>query len=372
MLDIFMRAILADCRSYDYTAFSVGAVHTTLKLQDAQSGRSDKWGRNMVLRHLVLPAVAAALYAVITCSAVAAQSWPVRPVRLVVPFAPGGNTDIIARVIAPRMSQEFGQQVLIDNRGGAGSTLGTAIVAKAPPDGHTIGMVSSAHVINPSVRRSLPYDPVNDFAPVTLVADVPNGLAVHPSLPAKDVRQLVALARARPGQIAYATPGHGTSTHLAVEMLSHASGGLNLLHVPYKGVGPAVTEVVAGQAQLIFAALPAFIEFVRSGRLRLIAQAGAKRSPAAPGVPTMIEQGYADFVVSSGFGMFAPAKTPRPVVARINAAVVKALAEPAVRSALSGQGAEPVGNSPDEYDRYNRSQIERWRKVAQAAGVKPQ
>ena len=326
----------------------------------------------MVLPHPVIRAAAVLLCVGITSSVATAQSWPSRPVRLVVPFAPGGNTDIIARVIAPKMAQEFGQQVLVDNRGGAGSTLGTAIVAKAPPDGYTIGMVSSAHVINPSVRRNLPYDPVNDFAPVTLVADVPNGLAVHPSLPARDVKQLVTLARSRPGQIAYATPGHGTSTHLAVEMLSHASGGLSLLHVPYKGVGPAVTEVVAGQAQLIFAALPAFIEFVRSGRLRLVAQAGAKRSPAASTVPTMIEQGYPDFVVSSGFGMFAPAKTPRPVVDRVNAAVVKALAEPAVRNALSGQGAEPVGNTPDEYDRYNRSQIERWRKVAQAAGVKPQ
>jgi tripartite-type tricarboxylate transporter receptor subunit TctC len=262
--------------------------------------------------------------------------------------------------------------VLIDNRGGAGSTLGTAIVAKAPPDGYTIGMVSSAHVINPGVRKSLPYDSINDFAPVTLVADVPNGLVVHPSLPVKDIRQLVALAKSRPGQLAYATPGHGTSTHLAIEMLSHASGGLKMLHVPYKGVGPATTDVIAGQSQMIFAALPAFIEFVRAGRLRMIAQAGAKRSPAAPEVPTMIEQGYRDFIVSSGFGMFAPAKTPRPVVDRIHGAVAKALADPAVRKGLSSQGAEPVGNTPDEYDRYNRAEIERWTKVARAAGVVPE
>jgi tripartite-type tricarboxylate transporter receptor subunit TctC len=300
------------------------------------------------------------------------QAWPTKPVRMVIPFAPGGNTDIIARAIAPRMTQELGQQVLIDNRGGAGSTLGTAIVAKSPPDGYTIGMVSSAHVINPGVRKSLPYDSVNDFAPITLVADVPNGLVIHPSLPVKDIRQLVALAKARPGQLAYATPGHGTSTHLAIEMLSHAAGGLKMLHVPYKGVGPATADVIAGQSQMIFAALPAFIEFVRAGRLRMIAQAGAKRSPAAPEVPTMIEQGYKDFIVSSGFGMFAPAKTPRPIVDRINAAVVKALAEPAVRKGLSGQGAEPVGNSPDEYDRYNRAEIERWSKVARAAGVVPE
>jgi len=297
------------------------------------------------------------------------QSWPTRPIRLIVPFAPGGNTDIIARSIAPKMSQDLGQQILIDNRGGAGSTLGTAMFAKAPPDGYTIGMVSSAHVINPGVRKNLPYDSVADFAPVTLVADVPNGLAIHPSLPVRDIKQLVALAKARPGQLAYATPGHGTSTHLAIEMLSHAAGGLKMLHVPYKGVGPATTDVIAGQSQMIFAALPAFIEFVRSGRLRMIAQAGAKRSPAAPDVPTMIEQGYADFIVSSGFGMFAPAKTPKAIVDRVNSSVVKALADPGVRNGLSSQGAEPVGNTPEEYDRYNRAEIERWTKVARAAGV---
>jgi tripartite-type tricarboxylate transporter receptor subunit TctC len=311
------------------------------------------------------------LAAMMTSAFVHAQSWPTRPIRLVVPFAPGGNTDIIARAIAPKMTQELGQQILIDNRGGAGSTLGTAIFAKSPPDGYTIGMVSSAHVINPGVRKTLPYDSINDFAPITLVADVPNGLVVHPSLPVRDIKQLVVLAKARPGQLAYATPGHGTSTHLAIEMLSNAAG-LKMLHVPYKGVGPATTDVVAGQAQMIFAALPAFIEFVRAGRLRMIAQAGAKRSPAAPEVPTMIEQGYKDFIVSSGFGMFAPAKTPRPIVDRLNAAVVKALADPAVRNGLSSQGAEAVGNSPDEYDRYNRTEIERWTKVARAAGVVPE
>jgi len=317
--------------------------------------------------------MAGALAAGLLCSGFAmAQAWPAKPVRMVIPFAPGGNTDIIARAIAPRMSQDLGQPILIDNRGGAGSTLGTAIVAKSPPDGYTIGMVSSAHVINPGVRKSLPYDSVADFAPITLVADVPNGLAIHPSLPVKDIRQLVALAKARPGQLAYATPGHGTSTHLAIEMLSHAAGGLKMLHVPYKGVGPATTDVIAGNSQMIFAALPAFIEFVRAGRLRMVAQAGAKRSPAAPEVPTMIEQGFKDFIVSSGFGMFAPAKTPRPIVDRVNAAVVKALADPAVRNGLSSQGAEPVGNTPDEYDRYNRAEIERWTRVARAAGVVPE
>lgn len=318
-------------------------------------------------KHRVL-CVSLLLAGLMTSSFVHAQSWPTKPIRLVVPFAPGGNTDIIARVIAPKMSQDLGQQILIDNRGGAGSTLGTAIVAKAPPDGYTIGMVSSAHVINPAARKSLPYDSINDFSPVTLIADVPNALVVHPSLPVRDVRQLVALAKSRPGGLAYATPGRGTSTHLAMEMLSSVAA-IKMLHVPYKGVGPATTDVVAGQAHMIFASMPAFIHFVRAGRLRMIAQATLKRSPAAPEVPTMIEQGFKDFLVSSGFGMFAPAKTPRPVIDRLNAAVVKALHDQGVSKTLSDQGAIPVGNTPEEYDRYNRTEIERWSKVARAAGV---
>ncbi len=300
-----------------------------------------------------------------------AQGWPAKPIRLVVPFAPGGNTDIIARSIAPKMSQDLGQNILIDNRGGAGSTLGTAMAAKSPPDGYTVVMVSTAHVINPAVRKTLPYDSISDFAAVTLIADVPNALVVHPSLPVRNVRQLVALAKSRPGELSFATPGRGTSTHLAVEMLATASG-LKMLHVPYKGVGPATVDVVAGQADMIFAAMPAFIQYVRSGRLRMIAQATAARSPVAPDVPTMIEQGYKDFLVSSGFGMFAPAKTPRAVIDRLNSAVVKALQDPGVRSGLASQGAIPVGNTPEEYDAYNRIEIEKWRKVAQAAGIVPE
>lgn len=304
-------------------------------------------------------------------SALHAQAWPSKPIRLVVPFAPGGNTDIIARFIAPKMAQDLGQQILIDNRGGASSTLGTNIAAKSPPDGYTIVMVSTAHVINPAVIKTLPYDSINDFAPVTLVADVPNALVVHPSLPVHNIRQLVTLARSRPGELIYATPGRGTSTHLAMEMLTSATK-LKMIHVPYRGVGPATVDVVSGQAHMIFAAMPAFIEYVRSGRLRMIAQATLTRSPVAPEVPTMIEQGYKDFLVSSGFGMFAPAKTPRPVIDRLNAVVAKALQDPAVRTGLSSQGAIPVGNSPEEYDRYNRTEIEKWRKVAQGAGVVPE
>ena len=297
------------------------------------------------------------------------QNWPTKPIRLIVPFAPGGNTDIIARAIAPKMTQELGQQILIDNRGGAGSTLGTGMAVKSPPDGYTIVMVSAAHVINPGVRKSLPYDSINDFAPVTLVADVPNGLAVHPSLPVRDIKQLVALAKARPGQLVYATPGHGTSTHLSIEMLSHAAG-LKMLHVPYKGVGPATMDVVSGQAQMIFAALPAFIEFVRAGRLRMIAQASVNRSPAAPDVPTMIEQGYKDFIVSSGFGMFAPAKTPVAIVQRLNQEMVKVLNQPDTKQKVLNAGSEVVASTPAQFDATVKSEMARLGKVIKEAGIR--
>jgi len=315
------------------------------------------------------------LFAIVTgfgvgCAALPAlaQDFPLKPVRIVVPFAPGGNTDIIARAIAPGMSQDLGQPVIIENRGGAGSTLGTAIAAKAPADGYTLLMVSSAHVINPAVRKSLPYDSVKDFAPVTLVADVPNALAVHPSVPVKEVRGLIAFARKRPGELTYATPGAGTSSHLAIEMLA-AAEKLKLVQIPYKGVGPATADVVGGHVHMLFSSMPALIEHVRAGRLRMLAQAGMQRSPAAPDVATMIESGYKDFFVSSGFGMFAPAGTPRPIVDRVNASVRKVLADPTVRKQLASQGAEPVGNSPDEYDRYNRAEISRWAAVARQANV---
>ncbi len=299
---------------------------------------------------------------------VTAQTYPTRTIRMVVPFAPGGNTDIIARFIVPKMIEDLGQQVIIDNRGGASSTIGTDIASKSPPDGYTLLMVSTAHVINPAVIKKLPYDSVRDFTPITLVADVPNSLVVHPSVPARSLKELITLARSRPGEMLYATPGRGTSTHLAIEMLA-SRAKLKLIHVPYKGVGPATVDLVAGHVHMQFAAMPSTIPFVRDGRLRMIAQSGAKRSSAVPDVPIMAEAGMPDFVVSSGFGMLAPGNTPRPIIDRVNAATRKALAHPDVNKGLSSQGAEPVGNSPDEYEKYNRAEIARWSKVARDAGV---
>jgi tripartite-type tricarboxylate transporter receptor subunit TctC len=300
-----------------------------------------------------------------------AQGYPAKTIRMIVPFAAGGNTDIIARAISQKMTEDLGQQIVIDNRGGAASTLGTDLAAKSPPDGYTLLMVSGAHVINPAVWKKLPYDSVKDFAPVTLVANVPNSLVVHPSLPARRVKDVVALARAKPDELLYATPGRGTSSHLAIEMLSSAMK-IRMVHIPYKGVGPATIDLVAGHVHMQFAAMPTTMPHVRSGRLRMIAQAGTERSPAAPDTPTMIEEGLKDFVVMSGFGMFAPAGTPRAVVDRVHAAVRKALNAPEVRKSLESQGADPVANSPDDYDKFNRTEIARWIQVARQAGVQPE
>ncbi len=303
-----------------------------------------------------------------TGAAAQTAPYPAKTIRMVVPFAPGGNTDIIARFIAPKMGEDLGQQIIIDNRGGASSTIGTDIASKALPDGYTLLMVSTAHVINPAVIKKLPYDSVRDFVPITLVADVPNALVIHPSVPARTLKALLALAKSRPGEMTFATPGRGTSTHLATEMMAFRAG-LQLVHVPYKGVGPATVDLVAGHVHMQFSGMPSAIQFVRDGRLRMVAQSGARRSPAAPDVPVMAEAGMADFVVSSGFGMLGPAHMPSPIVDRVNAAVRKALANPEVNKGLSSQGADPVGNSPDEYGNYNRAEIARWSKVARDARV---
>lgn len=299
------------------------------------------------------------------------QSYPTKPVRMIVPFVPGGNTDIIGRVFAPKLSEFLGQQIVVDNRGGAGGVIGTEIVARAAPDGYMILMVSAGHTINPAMVKKLPYDSVKDFAPISMIADVPTAFVVHPSLPAKTVKEFIAIARARPGAINYSTAGRGTVGHLAAELLS-SMAKIKLVHVPYKGTGQAMVDLVAGHVQMQFPSMPAAIQQVRTGRLRMIAQTGKQRSAAAPDVPTMAESGLSGFVVSSGFGMFAPAGTPRAVIDRIHSALVKALNDPAVKENLAKQGAEVVASTPEEYDRFNRAEIAKWIKVAADAGITPE
>jgi tripartite-type tricarboxylate transporter receptor subunit TctC len=302
---------------------------------------------------------------------VQAQNYPTRTIRMIVPFAPGGNTDIIARVFAPRMAEALGQQIIIDNRGGAGSTIGTDLAAKAPPDGYTILTVSAAHTINPAMAKKLPYDSVKDFAPIGIIADVPTAFVVHPSLPAKNVKEFLAIARAKPGEIFYSTAGRGTVGHLASELLNSVAK-IKLTAVHYKGTGPSMIDLVAGHVQMQFPSMPAAVQYTRPGKLRMIAQTGEKRSAAVPDVPTMQEQGLKNFVVSSGFAMFAPAGTPKPIIDRLNGAMVKALNDPAVKNNLGQQGAEVVASTPDAHDKFNRAEIEKWIKVAREAGIQPE
>jgi len=311
------------------------------------------------------------LAAVANPAAVGAQAYPAKPVRLMVPFVPGGNTDIIARVVAPEMSKALGQPLVIENRGGAGSTIGTEVVAKSPPDGYTLLLVSAAHVINPAMIKKLPYDSIRDFAPISVVADVPTAFAIHPTLPVKNVKEFIALAKARPGQLNYSTAGRGTVGHLSAELLSSIAQ-IKMVHIAYKGTGQSITDLIAGHVQLQFSSMPAVINHARAGKLRLLAQTGEKRSAAAKDVPTMLESGVKGFVVSSGFGLLAPAGTPRPVIDRVHGALLKALAEPNVRNNLSGQGAEPVGNTPEAYDAFNKAEIAKWIKVARGAGIDPE
>ncbi len=274
-----------------------------------------------------------------------AQTYPAKPVRMIVPFVAGGNTDIIARIVATEMTKGLGQQIVIENRGGAGSTIGTEAAAKSPPDGYTLLMVSAAHVINPAMIKKLPYDSLKDFAPISIVADVPTAFAVHPQLPVKNVKEFIALARARPGQLNYSTAGRGTVGHLSAELLG-SMAKIKMVHVPYKGTGQSITDLIAGHVQLQFSSMPAVIQHARGGKLRLLAQTGAKRSGAAPDVPTMVESGVAGFVVSSGFGLLAPAGTAaahhRPCARRARQGARRALhqeqsLEPGSRS--SGQHA---------------------------------
>jgi len=316
-------------------------------------------------------ALLAGLAALVAATTLHAQTYPAKAVRMIIPFAPGGNTDIIGRVFAPKMSEFLGQQIIIDNRGGAGSAIGTEIAAKSPRDGYTLLMVSSAHVINPAMVKKLPYDSIRDFAPISVIADVPTGFVVHPSLPAKNVQEFVAIARTRPGELFYSTAGRGTVGHLASELLSSLAK-IKVTAVHYKGTGPSMIDLVAGHVQFQFPSMPAAVQYTRPGRLRMIAQTGEKRSGAAPETPTMREQGLKDFVVSSGFALFAPAGTPRPIIDRVHGALVKALNDPAVKENLSSQGAEVVANTPEQHDAFNKAEIAKWIKVAQAAGIQPE
>ena len=316
-------------------------------------------------------AVAGGLACTLAAASAAAQpAWPSKPIRMIVAFVPGGGTDIVARLLAPRFSDALGQTVVIDNRGGAGGNIGTEAAARAAPDGYTLLMGNVApNAINASLAP-VAFDPVKDFAPISQVAITPNVLVVHPALPVKSVKELLALARSKPGALAFPSAGNGTSSHLAGELLKSIAK-VDMLHVPYKGGGAALADLLGGQVQLMFATTPAAMPQVKAGRLRAIAVTTKARSQALPDLPTMIESGVPNYEAATWYGLLAPAATPRAVVDRMHVETVKILATPDMREKLVAQGFEPVGSSPAEFAAYIQSQIETWAKVIRAAGLRP-
>ena len=300
-----------------------------------------------------------------------AQPYPVKPVRMIAASSPGSAVDIVARIVAQKLGEQIGQQVIIDNRAGAGGNLGAELAAKAPPDGYTLFMGTPAHAINTGLYRKLNYDLVRDFAPISQVTSGQYVIVAHPSLPVKSVSELIALARAKPGQLNYASAGSGNATHLAGELFNSAAR-VKLVHVPYKGSGPAVTDLVGGQVQLMFANLVAALPQVKTARLRALAVTGEKRAAAAPELPTVIEAGVPGYVVISWFGVLAPAATPRELVMRLNAELARTMAAPDVRERLAGEGAEPTVGTPEQFAAFLKADIAQWTKVIKNAGITPE
>jgi tripartite-type tricarboxylate transporter receptor subunit TctC len=300
---------------------------------------------------------------------VLAQKYPEKPVRLIIPFAPGGGTDVLARFISAKLSENLGASVVIENRGGAGGTLGTEIAARAAPDGYTILFASASHTFNPSLYSKLGYDSIRDFTPITLVAMVPQLLVVHPSLPVKNVKELVSLARSRPGEIFYGSGGSGSSVHLAAALFVTLAR-VDMTHVPYKGGGPAMIGVMAGEASVMFPTMQSVMPHVKSGRLRALAISTAARSPAVPDVPTIAESGLPGYDATGWYGMLAPAGTPQAVIARLHGETVKLLAVPEFRERLAVEGAVAVGNTPAEFDRFIRDETAKWAKIIRGLKIK--
>jgi tripartite-type tricarboxylate transporter receptor subunit TctC len=314
-----------------------------------------------------MAAVAAGLCAVQGASA---QSYPTKPVRLIVPYPPGGATDIVARSIGAKLSAAFDQQFVVDNRPGGGQKIGTALAAKAPADGHTLLLVSVTHSINPSLDPKLPYDSVRDFTPITLVALSPNVVVVHPSLPVKTVKELIALAKARPGQLNMATSGNGSGGHLA-GALFQSMADISMTTVPYKGGAPAYVDLIGGQVQVMFTSPNPTLSYARAGKLRAIAMTGAKRSPAAPELPTVAEAaGFPGYEASLWYGIVAPAKTPGPIVESLNREIVKGAQAPDIRESFSRFAVEVIANTPEEFASHLKNEIEKWSKVIKEANIR--
>jgi tripartite-type tricarboxylate transporter receptor subunit TctC len=318
----------------------------------------------------VLAAFALAVGGMVTGVTVWAQAYPTKPVRLVVAFPAGGGIDSVTRLLGPKLSDALGQQMVIDNRVGASGNIGTDYVAKSAPDGYTVLMAYASHASNAALFDKLPYDTVKDFQPVSLIGAVPHILLVNPSMPVKTVPELVKLAKARPGEINYSTPGNGTPLHLATELLAFIAG-MKLTHIPYKGAQPAMVSTIAGETQLTITTMVVATPLMNAGRLRGVAVLNDKRVASFPSLPTVAESGLKGTESNSWYGMLVPAGTPRPVVDRLHGAMVKALAAPDIRQKFAEQTVEISGSTPEAFDKYIRAEIAKWSKVVKASGAKP-
>ncbi len=324
----------------------------------------------MLVRHWIVPALLLPLAASLTFATwVHAQNYPVRPLRLVVPAPPGGGTDILGRIVAQKLTEPLRQQVIIDNRAGASGMIGSEIVARADPDGHTLLICFTTHVTNPSLFPKMPYDTVRDFAPVAMVGVIPSVLVLHPSIPSQSVREFIAYAKERPGKLNYGSAGSGSATHLS-SVLFQSMTGTRMVHVPYKGSAPALTDLLAGQVTLMFGNMASAMPHVRGGKLRALAVTSAKRSAAAPELPTIAETALPGYEATSWFALFAPARTPAAIVNKLNSEVNALLKLPDVKERMLGLGADSIALSPRELGAYVETEIVKWGKLIKASGAK--
>ena len=322
----------------------------------------------MVTKRGLLGLTALALLGSVTMAA-AQDAFPTRPVSLVIPFPAGGSTDLVGRIVAEKMSSLLGQQIVVDNRGGAGGNVGSAAVAKAEPDGYTILMGTVAtHAINPALYKKMPYDPVADFAPVSLLVVVPNVLVVNPDFPAQNVQELIALAKEKPGELSYASSGNGTPLHLSGELFK-SMAGVDIVHVPYKGAGPALIDVMGGHVPIMFDNLPSSTEHIKAGKLRGLAVTTAERAPSMPDLPTVAESGLPGYETYTWNALFAPAGTPPEVIAKLNEAAVQAVADPQVQAKLKDVGASVVGSTPEQLAAHVQAELAKWAPVVKASGA---
>ena len=336
----------------------------------AEGGRRKTEGKTCVgeTRYPFLLSTSAFLLCALPCVA-SAQAYPVKPIRIVVPLPPGGSNDLLARIAAERLTASLGQPAVVDNRPGASGNIGTEFVARSAPDGHTLLMANTAHVINPSLFAKLPYDPIRDFAPVALMSSVHFALVVHPSVPARTVKEFIAVARARPGALTFASAGNGAPHHLAMELLK-SMAHIDLTHVPYKGAGQFVPALVTGEVSSVIGAINSLLPHVQAGRLRALGIAGNRRTPLLPEVPTIAEAALPGFALDNWGGLLAPAGTPRNVIDRLNGEIARALRDPQTAERLAGQGIEVTLASPDEFQALMKAHMAKWARIVKEAGIR--